>query len=223
MRIAILGTGTLAEALGHRWARTGHDITVAGRSPRRAHAVAARLRDAVDLEKAGGGARTAEVRAAVPREAVTGADAVLLAVSWAGVTQTLRSAGAEDGALAGMTLIDPTNAVDHGIGVLSIPPETSGAELIASVAPKAHVIKAFHLQPAQLWSAPARPGVRVAICGDDPGSLRLTEVLIRDAGAEPAVLGPLSRARQLEEVAGFAIGLAFQGIDPRAALPPAVG
>ncbi|MBF6237422.1 NAD(P)-binding domain-containing protein [Nocardia otitidiscaviarum] len=224
MRIAILGTGMLAEALGSRWVRTGHDITVSGRSSEKARAVAVRLRStgAADREGTGIGARAGQVRAATPSEAVTDADAVLLAVSWAGVAQVLRSAGAADGALAGTTLIDPTNAVQHGVGVLSTPPETSAAELIAALAPKAHVVKAFHLQPAHLWRAPTGPGLRVAICGDDPESLRVTRTLIRDAGAEPAVLGPLSRARQLEEVAGFAIGLAFQGIDPRAALPPRV-
>jgi predicted dinucleotide-binding enzyme len=43
--------------------------------------------------------------------------------------------------------------------------------------------------------------------------------LVRDAGGRPAVLGPLSRARQLEEVAGFVIGLAFSGVDPSSAIP----
>ena len=39
--------------------------------------------------------------------------------------------------------------------------------------------------------------------------------LVRDAGGVPAVLGPLDRTRQLEEVARFVIGLAFAGVDPR--------
>ncbi|WP_227834216.1 hypothetical protein [Nocardia macrotermitis] len=47
-----------------------------------------------------------------------------------------------------------------------------------------------------------------------------TETLIRDVGTT-AGLGGLSRARQLEETAGFVIALAFQGIDPRAAVPHA--
>jgi hypothetical protein len=33
------------------------------------------------------------------------------------------------------------------------------------------------------------------------------------------VLGTLDRARQLEEVAGFVIGLAFAGTDPNSAIP----
>lgn len=43
--------------------------------------------------------------------------------------------------------------------------------------------------------------------------------LVRDVGGTPAVLGALDRVRQLEEVAGFVIGLSFAGFDPRSAVP----
>jgi 8-hydroxy-5-deazaflavin:NADPH oxidoreductase len=56
-------------------------------------------------------------------------------------------------------------------------------------------------------------------CGDDPAALRTVGQLVQDAGGVPAVLGSLDRARQLEEVAGFVIGLAFAGADPRFAIP----
>jgi 8-hydroxy-5-deazaflavin:NADPH oxidoreductase len=104
MRIGILGTGTLAAALGAAWLRAGHELVVGGRSPAKAHALADRL---------GHG-----VRADVPREVVSGRDAVLLAVSWDGVEDMLEAAGASDGLLEGTPLIDPINAVEHGVGVL---------------------------------------------------------------------------------------------------------
>ncbi|MCP2276956.1 NADPH-dependent F420 reductase [Nocardia amikacinitolerans] len=144
---------------------------------------------------------------------------MLLAVAWDGVTDMLRSAEARTGTLAGTTLIDPTNAVDHGVGALRTPPGGSGAQRIAELAPGAHVVKAFHMFPAEQWSDPAAVSVTVAICGDHPRALRTTEILVRDAGAQAAVLGGLDRARQLEEAAGFIIGLAFQGFDPRATVP----
>ncbi len=199
MNIGVLGTGALATALGARWSQAGHDIAVAGRSSAKVHDLATRL-----------SARPTTVRAAV-REA----DAVLLAVAWEGVADVLREAGD----WAGTVLIDPTNAVEHGVGVVRTPPGQSGAQRIATLAPGAHVVKAFHLFPAEQWTDPADEPVTVAICGDDPGALGITAALIRDAGAEPAVLGGLDRARQLEEVAGFTIGLAFHGVDPRTALP----
>ncbi|MFE0148419.1 hypothetical protein ACFWY5_14840 [Nonomuraea sp. NPDC059007] len=57
------------------------------------------------------------------------------------------------------------------------------------------------------------------MCGDDQRALRVVGDLVRDAGGVPAVLGPLDRARQLEEVAGFVIGLAVAGTDPGSAIP----
>ncbi|MGX1804105.1 NADPH-dependent F420 reductase [Nocardia sp. NPDC055321] len=205
MRITILGTGTLAGALGGRWVRAGHEVTVTGRSADRAGELARRL----------------GARAIAPGAAVAGADAVLLAVAWSGVAQMLASVRAESGSLGGTALIDPTNAIDHGVGALLTPPGGSGAQHIAALAPGARVVKAFHLFPASQWTDPADSPVTVAICGDDPRALDTAGTLIRDVGATPAVLGSLARARQLEEVAGFAIGLAFQGIDPRRALPGA--
>ncbi|MGW1742035.1 NADPH-dependent F420 reductase [Nocardia sp. NPDC001965] len=208
MRIGILGTGTLAGALGSRWTHAGHEILVAGRSPVKAQELAARL---------GGKAQAVRMR-----EAVTEADAVLLAVTWTGVDDILRSVDAASGTLKGTTLIDPTNAIDHGVGVLRTPSGSSGAQYIADRAPGAHVVKAFHMFPAAQWNDATNPPVTVTICGDHPPALRITETLVRDAGAETAVLGPLGRARQLEEAAGFVIGLTFKGFDPRSAVPRVV-
>ncbi|MET9494449.1 NAD(P)-binding domain-containing protein [Streptomyces sp. NPDC006552] len=208
MRIGILGTGSLAAALGAAWSRAGHEVSIAGRSSAKAEKLAERL---------GHGAR-----AVVPREAAVGHDVVLLAVAWDGVEDMLGSAGAPEGLLEGTPLIDPTNPVSHGVGVLLTGPGESMARRIAGVARGAHVVKAFHLFPAVQWtgSAGADPGgATVPMCGDDAPALRVVGELVRDAGGTPAVLGGLDRARQLEEVAGFVIGLAFAGIDPNAAIP----
>jgi predicted dinucleotide-binding enzyme len=135
----------------------------------------------------------------------------------------LAAARVSDGTLAGGVLIDPTNAVEHGIGMLLTDPGTSGAEQISGLAPGTQVVKAFHLFPADHWlSLPERRdegAATVPICGDSHSALEIVGQLVRDAGANPAVLGPLTRARQLEEVAGFVIGLAFSGVDPNAAIP----
>ncbi|MGW1028134.1 NADPH-dependent F420 reductase [Streptomyces sp. NPDC002577] len=208
MRIGILGTGTLAAALGEGWARAGHEVVIGGRSQARAQKLADRL---------GRG-----VVAVAPREAVIGRDAVLLAVSWDGVEDMLGSVGASDGVLEGTPLIDPTNAVAHGVGSLLTDHGESMAERIAGLAAGAHVVKAFHLFPASQWATP--PGgndsrVTVAMCGDDPAALRIVGELVRDVGGTPATLGALDRVRQLEEVAGFVIGLAFAGFDPGSAVP----
>ncbi|WP_435822130.1 NADPH-dependent F420 reductase [Actinacidiphila alni] len=236
MRIGILGTGVLARALAEGWARAGHEVVVGGRSAERAHKLA---------EAVGRG-----VTAAGPRTAAAGRDAVLLAVDWDGAEEMLAAAGADEGALAGTVLIDPTNAVEHGVGVL-LTGDGSMAARIAARAPGADVVKAFHLFPATQWTQGAGAGdgsgngagagsgngeaagsgssdaaggadvppVTVVICGDAPAALDTVGTLVRDVGARPAVLGGLDRARQLEEAAGFVIGLVFAGHDPNSAVP----
>jgi 8-hydroxy-5-deazaflavin:NADPH oxidoreductase len=206
MQIGILGTGTLAEALAACWTAAGHDTVIGGRSQSKAQALSSRL------------GRLA--RAGSPRQAVTGVDAVLLAVPWEGAENILGSAGAAEGALRGIPLLDPVNAVAHGVGVLRTPPGVAAAKQIAAMAPGAHVVKAFHLFPASQWIISSdQATVAVAMCGNDPAALRTVGQLVRDVGGVPAVLGPLDRARQLEEVAGFVIGLAFAGVDPVSAIP----
>ncbi|MGW7046225.1 NADPH-dependent F420 reductase [Streptomyces avermitilis] len=208
MRIGILGTGTLAGALGQGWARAGHELVIGGRSQVKAEKLAERL---------GHG-----VLAVTPREAITGIDAVLLAVSWDGVEDMLGLAGASDGMPEGTPLIDPTNAVTHGVGALLTGHGESMARRIAGLASKAHVVKAFHLFPADQWTSPPGDGrsrVTVAMCGDDSAALDVVSELVRDVGGTPAILGTLDRVRQLEEVAGFVIGLTFAGFDPNSAVP----
>jgi len=120
---------------------------------------------------------------------------------------------------------NPTShAVEHGVGIVLPEHPRSAAQTVAALAPGSHVVKAFHLYPAEQWTAGGiHRGDRVVvpIRGDDDEALTKVSELVRDAGGQPAVLGPLARARQLEEVAGFVIGLAFSGIDPRAAIPHA--
>ncbi|MBC2876297.1 MULTISPECIES: NADPH-dependent F420 reductase [Streptomyces] len=208
MRIGILGTGTLAAALGESWSRAGHEVAIGGRSQGKAEKLAERL---------GRG-----VLAVAPREAVIGRDAVLLAVSWDGVEDMLGLVGASEGLLEGTPLIDPTNAVAHGVGVLLTEHGESMARRIAELAPGAHVVKAFHLFPADQWTSSSgggQSGVTVVMCGDDSAALRVVGELVRDVGGTPAILGALDRVRQSEEVAGFVIGLAFAGFDPNSAVP----
>lgn len=205
MRITILGTGAMARALGHAWAGAGHELVVAGRSPERAEGLARALGPSA--------------RAATPRSAARDADAVLLAVPWDGVADAIASAGGDEGHLRGTPLIDPTNAVAHGVGELLVAPGRSAAERIAELAVGARVVKALGTFPADHWAGPGAPGTTVPLCGDDARALETVAALVTDLGAVPVVLGALSRARQLEEVAGFVIGLAFRGADPAGAVP----
>ncbi|WP_218002555.1 hypothetical protein [Nocardia brevicatena] len=86
---------------------------------------------------------------AAAQDALRGADAVLSAVSWGGVEETLRRVGADEGALADVPVIDPTNTVEHGVGVLLTEPGASGAQRIGTSAPEVRVVKAFRLSDSR--------------------------------------------------------------------------
>lgn len=204
MKIGFLGTGNLAVALGRVWGAAGHEIYVAGRSSDNAAKAAAEV----------GGTATD------PAELAAVAEVIVVAVAWEGLEPILALAGAPEGGFEGKPVIDCTNAVDFATGRLKV--ETgSAAEYVASLAPGAHVVKALHLFAGASWRGNEAEAERpiVAICGDDADALAATSVLIRDLGGDAVTLGGLSRARQLEEVAGFVMGVVAAGHNPQSAVP----
>src|SRR2546426_337456 len=96
MRIGIIGAGKMAEALGGRWARAGHEILIGARSQERAAKLAAAI---------GGTSRSGGIRDAAEFGAAT-----LLAVPTSALAEVLDSAGAAARVFEGRTLIDCTNA-----------------------------------------------------------------------------------------------------------------
>jgi hypothetical protein len=75
VRIATIGAGAMAEALGTGWTEAGHEVLVTARSPERAAALAARV----------GG----RVRAGNLREAAAFGEVILLAVPGEAATDAL--------------------------------------------------------------------------------------------------------------------------------------
>lgn len=135
------------------------------------------------------------------------------------VDDVLGRVDAGGGALSGVTVVDPTNPLTHGVGRHLL--ETgSAAQHIAAQTPGAHVVKAFNVHPAAVWENVRSDDV-VTLAGDHVASLNVVQELVCGVGAIPHILGGLDRARQIEELAGTVIALAFCGIDPRSAVPHA--
>ncbi|WP_189323462.1 NADPH-dependent F420 reductase [Streptomyces flaveus] len=206
MRIGIVGTGSMADALGGQWARAGHDVLVGGRDAGRSAALGERI-----------GGRAGSLRDAAEH----GTDAVLLAVPYAAVAGVV--SGLAD-ALEGRTLVDCTNPVAPGF-VLETRGGPSAAERIAIAAPGTHVVKAFNLCHESVWrlTPPVFDGrpLAVPLCGDDALALDTVQRLVRDLGCEPLNGGGLERAALLEATAAFLIGLwVGEGADAQAIVPP---
>lgn len=199
MRIGILGSGLMAEALGGQWVKAGHEVFVGGRDRAKAVELAERI-GAV----AGGSLL----------EASSYGGTTLLAVHADAVGEVL---GAVGNKVTG-TLIDCTNAVTPGTFTLAVP---AMAERVAELAPQARVVKAFNLAPDSVWrNAPHEFTLGVPLCGDDPDALEQVATLVRALGCEPVQAGGLERARLLEATAAFAIGVWIAGNDTNSLFAP---
>ncbi|GAA2096673.1 NAD(P)-binding domain-containing protein [Kitasatospora saccharophila] len=207
MRIGILGTGNMADALGTHWARAGHRLTVGGRDLAKARRLADRI---------GHGTRAGDLRTAAAE-----AEVVLVALPFGAGAEVVRALAAP---LAGRTLVDCANPVGPGFRLLT-GHGPSAAEQLASAAPDAHVVKAFNLCHEDVWRM--RPPVfdgrplAVPLCGDDATALARVSELVGDAGCTPLPAGGLDRAGLLEATAALFIGLwVGAGADVQAIAPP---
>lgn len=201
LRIAIIGTGNLATTLGTAWARSGQRVAVFGRSPERSAAVAAEI----------GGS-------AIGASEVAEYDLVVLAIAPGGVADALSLVSAPEGALAGLPLIDTTNAVDWTSG-MHLLESGSFAETVAAGAPGARVVKALQSYAGQMWLDAPDPERTVALCGDDPAALEIAGRAIEALGGRSLVVGGLDAARQAEEATAFIARIAAAGGNPRLTVP----
>ncbi|MFI0896621.1 NADPH-dependent F420 reductase [Streptomyces sp. NPDC020983] len=207
MRIGVLGTGNMADALATHWVRAGHDVVVGGRDVQKAERLATRL---------GGSAKPASLRAAAEFGQV-----VLAALPFGAGTSVVRELRAP---LDGKVLIDCSNPVGPGF-LLQTQGGLSAAQQLAAAAPGTHVVKAFNLCHEDVWRMnppifDERP-LAVPVCGDDATALTLVRQLVRHVGCEPVAGGGLERAGLLEATAALFIGLwVAEGADAQAIAPP---
>jgi 8-hydroxy-5-deazaflavin:NADPH oxidoreductase len=203
MKIGVLGTGNMGSGFARQFASAGHDVFIGSRDPQRGKEMGAEL-------GIGGGSY---------QEATDHGDAVVFAVPWWGVDESLAAAGN----LSGKVLIDCTNPYkDETYTEMHELPGSSGAEEIATKAEGARVVKAWNHTYAQIiHSSPDFGGVpaSVFICGDDASAKEAVAGLAGDIGYDPVDSGPLSSARFLEQCAGLMVFLAYGvGLGPDQAL-----
>lgn len=185
MKVAIIGSGNIGQALGGALVGAGHDVTLAARDMVETDAVAKSI-----------GAAAA---ATVP-EAIDGAEIVVLAVpytSLADVAAEIKSS------VAGKVVVDVTNPMGQA------PTGTSAAEQLANWLPGARVVKAFNTTFAGLLAAPEAHGqtLDALYAADHPAAGEVVAQLIRSIGFRPVYAGGLSAAAQLEAMAGLNIQL----------------
>jgi len=186
--IAVIGTGNVGGALGPEFAAQGHTIVYGAREPQRA--------DVVELVARTGNGASAKP----PREAVQGADIVVLAVPGTAAVEIARGLGD----LSGKILLDPTNVVDRSAGypMHAVAGKGSNAQMIQDVLPGARVVKAFNTLNYRQMVDPETAGgpITIPLAGDDAEAKAVIAELVEGMGLVPVDVGPLAYAHILEEM-----------------------
>ena len=189
MKFAIIGAGNVGSAIARAVTSAGHDAVVADRSEEDLRALT-------------------EVPVATTtsnREAVTGADIVVLAVPFGAVNELVTDLRDE---LAGKIVIDVTNPLASDMSGLTTD-GSSGAELVAKATPDARVVKAFNTVFASNQATASVDGTQLDgfVASDDADAKKTVMELLAAIGFRPIDVGGLSVARYLEGMGFINIAL----------------
>ncbi|MGY1672128.1 NADPH-dependent F420 reductase [Geodermatophilus sp. SYSU D00710] len=176
MRIAVLGSGQVGQALARGYPRYGHDVVVGTRQ-----------------------AAVGDLPVARPEDAVRGADLVVLAVRGDAAVDLVTALAPR---LEGTVLVDATNPLDSSSGApaLFVGTDDSLGERVQRAAPGARVVKAYNTVGNALMVDPQLPGgpPTMFVAGDDPAAKDLVTGLLRNTGWDVADLGGITASRWLE-------------------------
>jgi predicted dinucleotide-binding enzyme len=182
MKVGIVGAGKMGGALAELWAKAGHEVMISSRHP--------------DELKPQAQAIGPNVHVGTVREAAAFGPVVLIAMpygQWPQIGDEIKSL------TVGKTVIDLTNPYPDRDGPMAEQARKEGTGVAdPKYLPGAHLVRAFNsIIYTDLRSQAHRAGepVAIAVAGDDAHAVAVTSRLVRDAGFEPVMVGPLSSAR----------------------------
>jgi predicted dinucleotide-binding enzyme len=197
MNIAIIGAGSVGQALGFAWAKRGHQVHFG-------------LKDLSSDRAAALRSRNDRVMVATNAQAAAAADVLALCTPWDQTKAAIESCGDLNGKL----LIDCTNPLKADFTGLEIGFDTSGLEKVNGWARGVQVFKAMHQIGSNLMDAPTfKQGKPVMfVCGDG-NQKKVVLDLVQELGFDVIDAGGLKIARLLEPYAMLWIHLALaQGL-----------
>lgn len=185
MKIGIIGSGRIGGTLGALWVKAGHEVLFSSRHPDELKELVERLGPAA--------------RAGTPRDAAVFGEVILISVPYHAVPEIGRDLGRE---LAGKVVLETGNPYPSRDGEMAVAAQIKGMGLAsAEYLPGVRLVRAFNTIPSSaLRSEAHRAGDRVAIplASDDAEALAVASRLVKDAGFEPVVVGPLARAKDFD-------------------------
>ncbi len=204
MKIAVLGTGMVGQALAGRLAELGHDVTVGTRDV--SDTLSRTALDAMgNPPYSAWAAEHTDVKLATFADAAADAELVVNATSGGVSIGVLTAAGAQN--LSGKVLLDIANPLDFSRGMpptLLVKDTDSLGEQIQAAFPDARVVKTLNTLTAALMVNPkalADGEHSVFVSGNDPEAKQDVVALLESFGHSDVIdLGDISTARGSEMI-----------------------
>jgi predicted dinucleotide-binding enzyme len=188
MKVGILGSGVVAQALAEGFIKYGHEVTLGTRNE-------SKLADSVSAN--------AGVKVGSFADAARSAEMVVLAVKGTAATNAIRGAGPEN--MAGKPVIDATNPIadappDNGVLKFFTDLDKSLMELLQDEFPDIHFVKAFNSVGSALMVDPQFKGGKptMFICGNDEPAKKVVSGILEQFGWESEDMGAATAARAIE-------------------------
>ena len=188
MKVGILGSGVVGQALAQGFIKHGHEVTVGTRDE-------AKLADFV---AANAGATVGSFA-----QAASAGQLVVLAVKGTAAANAIREAGPEN--MAGKPVIDATNPIadappDNGVLKFFTDLDKSLMEQLQDEFPDIHFVKAFNSVGSALMVDPQFKDGKptMFICGNDDAAKKVVSGILEQFGWESEDMGAAAAARAIE-------------------------
>jgi 8-hydroxy-5-deazaflavin:NADPH oxidoreductase len=186
MKVTIIGAGNMGRGIGTRVVEGGNEVEVIDHNPDDAHTLADELGEAATAADSPSG------------------EIVVLALPYEALPDAIEQ---HREALAGKVVVDIANPAEWStMDRVVTPADSSSAEETARRVPEGtRVVKAFNTTFAGTLAAGEVAGQKpdVLIAGDDDDAKRKLASVVEAGGLRALDVGPLKRARQLEQVGLF--------------------
>jgi predicted dinucleotide-binding enzyme len=185
MKIGIIGSGRIGSTLGELWAKAGYQVMFSSLDLARDKELAARV---------GSGAK-----AGTPAEAAAFGEVLLISVPYSALPQIGRDYASS---IKGKVVLDTSNPIANRDGDMAVAAREKGTGVASpELLPGARLVRAFNsvgFNSLRSEAHRADPKIAIPLAADDAGALKIAERLVRDAGFEPVVVGPLAKAKEFD-------------------------
>jgi predicted dinucleotide-binding enzyme len=188
MKVGILGSGDVGQALGKGFADKGYEVKIGSRTPDSDKMKAW-------MENTGAMASTGSFA-----QAAAFGDIIVLATLGSATEEAIDLAVPSN--FSGKLLIDVTNPLDFSKGMppgLFVGLTDSLGERVQKKLPESKVVKCFNSVNSSQMVNPTQKDTEMLICGNDPGAKQQVDKILRDFGWKGAIdAGGIDGARWLE-------------------------